>query len=61
MTKVCRLARFGLTTGDASRLAAFYQRALGFRPIAAEYVAGAAFETMMGVEGGARRVTPVSN
>jgi catechol 2,3-dioxygenase-like lactoylglutathione lyase family enzyme len=53
MTSIHRIARFSLTTGGADRLAEFYERALGFRQIAIERMAGAAFETAMGVAGGA--------
>jgi catechol 2,3-dioxygenase-like lactoylglutathione lyase family enzyme len=53
MTSIRKIARFSLTTGAADRLADFYERALGFRQIAIERMAGAAFETAMGVAGGA--------
>jgi catechol 2,3-dioxygenase-like lactoylglutathione lyase family enzyme len=53
MTSIQRIARFSLTTGGADRLADFYERALGFRQIAIERIAGAAFETAMGIPGGA--------
>lgn len=55
--QVCKLARFSLTTANASALAAFYETALGFQQIAAENVGGPDFERLMGVEGGAKRVT----
>jgi catechol 2,3-dioxygenase-like lactoylglutathione lyase family enzyme len=54
MTAIYRIARFSLTTGAADRLADFYERALGFRQIGLETRVGAAFETLMGVAGGAR-------
>ncbi|MGH8144032.1 MAG: VOC family protein [Steroidobacteraceae bacterium] len=44
-----------LTTADAVRLGSFYQRAFGFRPLAAERLAGRDFEQLMGVSGGAQR------
>jgi catechol 2,3-dioxygenase-like lactoylglutathione lyase family enzyme len=53
---VRRLARFGLTTADADRLATFYERMFGFRRIAADRVCGMHFEKMMEVDGGAKRV-----
>jgi catechol 2,3-dioxygenase-like lactoylglutathione lyase family enzyme len=54
VTVVRRLARFSLTTGEADRLGAFYDRALGFRRVATEQHSGAKFESAMGVAGGAR-------
>ena len=54
--QIQRLARFGLTTADASALAAFYERAFGFRCLATERLDGAAFERLMDVEGGAQCV-----
>jgi catechol 2,3-dioxygenase-like lactoylglutathione lyase family enzyme len=54
MTTIDAVARFCLTTGDASRLGAFYERALGFRLIKDEHLAGASFEQLHGVVGGAR-------
>jgi catechol 2,3-dioxygenase-like lactoylglutathione lyase family enzyme len=54
--RIHRLARFGLTTADASALAAFYETALGFRRLAARRLGGAAFERLMDVEGGAQCV-----
>lgn len=50
---ICRLARFGLTTTNAVRLAAFYERACGFHRLATERLSGAKFESLMGVAGGA--------
>jgi catechol 2,3-dioxygenase-like lactoylglutathione lyase family enzyme len=54
MTAIHRVARFSLTTGAAERRADGYERALGFRQIGLELRVGAAFETLMGVAGGAR-------
>jgi len=51
------LSRFSLTTGGAGELAAFYENALGCRRIATEQISGAAFEALMGVGGGALRIT----
>jgi len=51
-----RLARFGLTTADAERLAAFYNSVFGFRVVSVDRVFGAHFERLMGAEGGATRV-----
>jgi len=48
-----RLARFGLTTAAADRLADFYQRALGCHRLAEERLSGSDFERSTGVEGGA--------
>jgi len=53
----CRLARFGLTTANASQLAQFYEDAFGCRRVAAEHLSGADFEKLMKVEGQAERVT----
>jgi catechol 2,3-dioxygenase-like lactoylglutathione lyase family enzyme len=53
MTSIYRIAQFSLTTGAADRLADFYERALGLRQIGLERRVGAAFETAMGVAGGA--------
>lgn len=52
-----RLSRFSLTTADAERLAAFYKSAFGCRRLGTEHVSGVAFETLMGVKGGALRIT----
>ena len=54
MTSMYRIAQFSLTTGAADRLADFYERALGFRQVGIELRVGAAFETSMGIAGGAR-------
>ncbi|HEX3673520.1 MAG TPA: VOC family protein [Rhizomicrobium sp.] len=51
------LSRFSLTTADAERLAVFYGSAFGCRRLATEHLSGPAFETLMGVEGGALRIT----
>ncbi|MEH6952053.1 VOC family protein [Nitrobacter sp. NHB1] len=50
---VRKLACFGLTTTNADRLAAFYERAFGFRRLAVGRLSGANFEKLMDVEGGA--------
>jgi catechol 2,3-dioxygenase-like lactoylglutathione lyase family enzyme len=55
--RICRLARFVLTTADASRLAAFYELALGCRQLAFGHRAGAEFEELMDVKGGAASLT----
>jgi catechol 2,3-dioxygenase-like lactoylglutathione lyase family enzyme len=55
--QICRLARFGLTTTNAARLANFYARGCGFRTLATERVAGAQFESLLGVQGAALSVT----
>jgi catechol 2,3-dioxygenase-like lactoylglutathione lyase family enzyme len=54
---VRRLLRFSLTTSDANQLATFYENAFGCRRLATEYISGTAFETLMGVKGGALRLT----
>ncbi len=54
---VQRLLRFSLTTADADRLAVFYASTFGCRRLATEYLSGPAFETLMGVKGGALRIT----
>jgi catechol 2,3-dioxygenase-like lactoylglutathione lyase family enzyme len=54
---ICRLARFGLTTANASKLATFYENAFGFHRIASEHFGGPDFESLMGVPGGADRIT----
>jgi catechol 2,3-dioxygenase-like lactoylglutathione lyase family enzyme len=59
MTPVCKLSRFGLTTAHADRLAIFYEQAFGCRRIATESLSGPDFEQLMGVGGGARRLTLV--
>jgi catechol 2,3-dioxygenase-like lactoylglutathione lyase family enzyme len=51
-----RLARFGLTTGDADRLSEFYQHALNFRWLGSERHSGSDFERLMGVQGGAAAI-----
>lgn len=52
-----RLARFGLTTADADRLAAFYETAIGCRRVATDRRDGGPFAHLMGVQGGASGVT----
>lgn len=54
---VDRLVRFSLTTADAHSLAVFYEKAFGCQRLATEHMAGANFERLMDVQGGARRVT----
>lgn len=56
-SRVRRLARFVLTTSDAPRLAAFYERAFGTRRLAFERRSGAEFEALLDVRGGAVSVT----
>lgn len=51
------ITRFGLTTPSADRLAAFYGSAFGCRLLSSERIEGAAFQTLMNVRGGARRLT----
>jgi len=55
--KIGRLVRFGLTTTNAARLAVFYESGCGFRRLATERLAGARFESLLGVEGGAQSLT----
>ncbi len=55
--KIRGLARFGLTTANAGRLAAFYESAFGCRRLATERLSGTNFERLMDVEGGARSIT----
>ncbi len=60
MTRAARLraiTRFILTSADANRLAAFYVDAFGCRRHASARLAGPDFERLMGVQGGALRVT----
>ena len=47
---------FSLTSADLQALASFYRDALGCRILSTEVVAGAQFEVLMGVPGGARRI-----
>jgi catechol 2,3-dioxygenase-like lactoylglutathione lyase family enzyme len=51
------ITRFGLTTPNADRLAAFYGSAFGCRLLSSERIEGAGFQTLMNVQGGARRLT----
>jgi len=51
-----RLASFGLTTPDATRLSGFYRRALGFRLLEIERRSGPDFERLTGVTGGASAI-----
>jgi catechol 2,3-dioxygenase-like lactoylglutathione lyase family enzyme len=55
--QIGKLVRFGLTTPNAARLAAFYESGCGFRRLATKRMAGAQFASLMGVAGGARSVT----
>jgi catechol 2,3-dioxygenase-like lactoylglutathione lyase family enzyme len=52
-----RLLRFSLTTGNIGRLAVFYQQAFECRTLGAQHVCGADFQSLMGVTGGAQRMT----
>jgi catechol 2,3-dioxygenase-like lactoylglutathione lyase family enzyme len=52
-----RIARFSLTTPDAHRLAAFYASAFDCRLLSSERIAGAGFEELMNVRGGAQCLT----
>ncbi len=51
-----RLRCLSLTTADARPLCEFYQRAFGFRRLAAGRLSGPEFERLMGVSGGAERM-----
>ncbi len=55
--RIHRLATFGLTTGNADRLAQFYRDAFGACLHARERRSGARFERLMGIRGGADCVT----
>lgn len=55
--RVCRLARFGLTTHDANRLAAFYERAFGCKVVSHELCSGGVCQRLAHVRGGAQCVT----
>jgi catechol 2,3-dioxygenase-like lactoylglutathione lyase family enzyme len=54
---ISRLVCFSLTTADANGLAAFYESAFGCQTLATERLSGPDFESLMGVRGGARRVS----
>jgi len=54
---VQRIAAFGLTSRDARRLGEFYQSAIDCRLLNIDRLEGAAFETLMSVQGGAHRIT----
>jgi catechol 2,3-dioxygenase-like lactoylglutathione lyase family enzyme len=56
-SRIGGLARFGLTTADAKCAAQFYQAAFGCRQIATDRISGPDFERLMGVTGGADRIT----
>ncbi len=51
------ITRFGLTTPNAGRLAAFYASAFGCRLLSSERIEGAGFRSLMNVRGGAQRLT----
>jgi catechol 2,3-dioxygenase-like lactoylglutathione lyase family enzyme len=55
--RIDRLARFSLTTADAESAAQFYEAAFGCRRIGADRLAGPDFARLMGVSGGADRIT----
>jgi hypothetical protein len=55
--QVRRLASFGLTTPDATRLSEFYQHALGFSLLEIERRSGPDFERLMGVTGAASAIS----
>jgi catechol 2,3-dioxygenase-like lactoylglutathione lyase family enzyme len=55
--KVCRIARFSLTSADAEALCGFYEQAFGFRCIARRRHSGVDFERITGVSGGATGLT----
>jgi catechol 2,3-dioxygenase-like lactoylglutathione lyase family enzyme len=55
--RVCRIAAFGLTSRDAMQLGVFYKTAFDCRLLRTDRLEGAAFETLMGVSGGAHRIT----
>jgi catechol 2,3-dioxygenase-like lactoylglutathione lyase family enzyme len=57
MRPVRRIAAFGLTSRDASRLGEFYQAAFDCRLLNTDRLEGASFEALMLVQGGAHRVT----
>jgi len=52
-----RLVCFSLTTADANGLALFYESAFGCRRLKTESWSGPDFESLMGVQGGALRVS----
>ena len=54
---IFRLVCFSLTTADANGLATFYESAFGCRRLATERLSGPNFESLMGVQGGALRVS----
>lgn len=54
---VWRLARVGLITHEASRLATFYERAFSGTVVSREHRSGTAFERLTHVRGGAQCVT----
>ena len=57
LSTIFRLACFSLTTANANALCAFYESAFGCRRIATERLSGPNFEGLMGVQGGALRVS----
>ena len=52
--RVREITGFGITTADAARLIEFYLCAFGAELLSSERVAGAQFELLMGVRGGAQ-------
>jgi catechol 2,3-dioxygenase-like lactoylglutathione lyase family enzyme len=56
-SRVARLSRFRLTTADARSVATFYESAFGCRRIATDRLYGPDFARLMGVTGGADRIT----
>jgi catechol 2,3-dioxygenase-like lactoylglutathione lyase family enzyme len=54
---VHRIVCFSLTTADAERAARFYEAAFGCRRAGMNRLAGPEFERLMGVDGGAKRIT----
>ncbi|HEY6451150.1 MAG TPA: hypothetical protein VIX87_00975 [Steroidobacteraceae bacterium] len=55
--RLARLLRFSLTTGNIGRLALFYQQAFDCLTLTAQHVSGPEFHSLMGVPGGAQRLT----
>jgi catechol 2,3-dioxygenase-like lactoylglutathione lyase family enzyme len=55
--KIGKLTRFVLVASEADRLAAFYERALGFRRLTSKRLSGVDFEGLTGVGGGATSIT----
>jgi catechol 2,3-dioxygenase-like lactoylglutathione lyase family enzyme len=55
--RIGRLARFGLTTAAAKPAAQFYEAAFGCKRISTDRLVGPDFEELMGITGGADRIT----